>query len=101
MGRYFIVEEIVGVRFPWYGRPPLDDWIKLKQYVYERDLGVCQYCEKQFPYEKTHCHHVLELSEGGTNHPMNLKTLCIGCHKDRHPFMKSVKEKLVVRAWYK
>ena len=68
-------------------RLSLDIWIPLKQWVYKQDGGICQYCKLQFPYEKTHCHHVLELSEGGTNHPTNLKTVCHDCHKQRHPFM--------------
>ena len=89
MANYFIVDEIPDTRYAWYGRPKIEDWIKLKQYVYERDKGICQYCEQQIEYDKTHCHHILELSEGGTNHPSNLKTLCIGCHEERHPFMKN------------
>ena len=41
-----------------------------------------------------HIHHTLELSEGGTNHPSNLKTLCKDCHKIRHPFMLDARDKL-------
>ena len=87
----FTVDEIPGVRYSWYGRPQIADWIKLKQYVYERDKGVCQYCGEQVEYRKTHCHHALELCEGGTNHPTNLKTLCIECHEVRHPFMNPLR----------
>jgi 5-methylcytosine-specific restriction endonuclease McrA len=90
----FTLEEYPGVRFPWYGRPPINLWVMLKQYTYKRDNGVCQYCQEPTEYIDTHCHHVLELSEGGTNHPSNLKTLCRRCHKQRHPFMKSAREKL-------
>lgn len=86
MTRYFVVKDLP-YKFPWYGRMSLDLWIPLKQFVYKRDMGICQYCKTQFRYEKTHCHHTFELYEGGTNHPSNLKTLCIGCHKNRHPFM--------------
>lgn len=90
----FALDEFPGVRFPWYGRPPIALWIKLKQFVYERDKGICQHCQEQVEYLDSHCHHVLELSEHGTNHPSNLKTLCHKCHKTRHPFMKSAREKL-------
>ena len=89
MANYFPVDEIPDVRFPWYGRSQIEEWIKLKQYVYERDKGICHYCEQQTDYDSTHCHHILELSEHGTNHPTNLKTLCVECHQGRHPFMKS------------
>ena len=91
---YFTIDDIPGVRFPWYGRPQIDDWIKLKQHVYSRDRGICGYCLQPVAYEDSHCHHVLELSEHGTNHPTNLKTLCQECHKSRHPFMKTAREKL-------
>jgi 5-methylcytosine-specific restriction endonuclease McrA len=94
MANYFIIPQIDGVRFPWHGRPQIDDWIKLKQFVYQRDEGICQYCLQPVEYMHTHCHHVLELSEGGTNHPSNLKTLCRECHKVRHPFMQSVRDKM-------
>ena len=88
MAKYFTIEELPDMRFLWFSRLPLDVWLPLKQWVYQRDKGICRYCKNQFHYEFTHCHHVLELSEGGTNHPSNLKTLCIQCHKVRHPFMK-------------
>lgn len=89
----FTIDELPGKRFPWYTRMAIDLWLPLKQYVYKRDNGLCQYCGKPTPYEDSHCHHALELSEHGTNHPSNLKTLCRECHKNRHPFMKSAKDK--------
>lgn len=92
----FTIEELPDLRFDWYNRLPIDLWIPLKQYVYECDKGQCQYCNRQVEYKNSHCHHTLEISEGGTNHPTNLKTLCVPCHKERHPFMKSTKERL---AW--
>jgi 5-methylcytosine-specific restriction endonuclease McrA len=94
MAKYFTVEELPGLYFPWYGRLSIEMWRPLKQFVYERDKGICDYCKEQYPYEQTHCHHTLELSEGGTNHPTNLKTLCHNCHKERHPFMKTPFERL-------
>lgn len=94
MANFFTIDGLPH-RFSWYGRLPLESWIPLKQWVYQRDKGICQYCKNQTEYQDTHCHHVLELSEGGTNHPSNLKTLCIECHEDRHPFMKNP----AVRVW--
>ena len=94
MSTYFTIPELPGLRFPWYGRMSLETWRPLKQYVYQRDGGQCQYCKEQTQYEYTHCHHVLELFEGGTNHPSNLKTLCVKCHKGRHPFMKNASDRL-------
>ncbi len=97
MTNCFIIEELDKLRVPWFGRPPIDTWIKVKQWIYQRDQGICQYCHNQTEYKDTHCHHILELSESGTNHPSNLKTLCIACHKDRHPFMKNPMETLSLR----
>lgn len=87
MSNYFQIDDLPGLRFQWFGRLSVDLWLPLKQWIYRRDMGLCQYCKEQFYYDQTHCHHTLELSEGGTNHPSNLKTLCHGCHKKRHPFM--------------
>lgn len=89
---YFKVEGLPQ-KFPWYGRMPLCLWVPLKQWVYKRDNGICQYCNNQVEYGKSHCHHVLQLSENGTNHPTNLKTACVACHKEQHPFMKTAQEK--------
>lgn len=88
MSLYFQIDELPDLRFPWFGRLPVELWRPLKQFVYERDKGICQYCRNQFRYEVTNCHHVLELFESGTNHPSNLKTVCLDCHRIKHPFMK-------------
>jgi 5-methylcytosine-specific restriction endonuclease McrA len=90
---FFIVENLE-IRFPWYGRMSLDIWRPLRQWVYERDSGKCRYCGNSVELFECHIHHVLELSEGGVNHPSNLKTLCIPCHKNRHPFMKDQLERI-------
>jgi len=41
-----------------------------------------------------HIHHALELSQGGTNHPSNLKVSCKDCHKKIHPFMMDARDKM-------
>jgi hypothetical protein len=86
----FQISELSGLRFPWYGRMPVELWIPLKQFVYQRDKGICQCgCGQPIEYHKSHCHHTLPLSENGTNHPTNLKTLSVDHHEDKHPFMRS------------
>lgn len=91
---YFEIPEIPGKRFPWATRMRIELWRPLRQFVYQRDSGKCQYCGEPVELTDCHCHHVLELREGGTNHPSNLKTLCKVCHKNRHPFMKSARDRL-------
>jgi 5-methylcytosine-specific restriction enzyme A len=80
--------------YPWYSRMPIEQWREIRQFVYERDGGLCQYCNHQTRLDECHIHHTLELSESGTNHPSNLKTVCVPCHKKRHPFMKTTRERL-------
>lgn len=86
--------ELNGKRYPWFRRMAVEQWREVRQYVYERDGGLCQYCGDAVELHKCHIHHVLELSCGGSNHPSNLKTLCVKCHKKRHPFMLTAREKL-------
>lgn len=93
MARFFQVDGLNGL-FPWFGRMSLDLWRPLRQWVYKRDGGKCCYCGSFVELHKCHCHHVLELSQGGTNHPSNLKTLCVSCHHKRHPHMVSLVERL-------
>jgi len=83
-----------GKFYPWFGRMPVGQWREVRQYVYARDGGLCRYCYCEVELHKCHIHHVLELSCGGSNHPSNLKTLCVECHKYRHPFMRTARDKL-------
>lgn len=85
---------INGKQYQWFRRMPTHEWRVIRQYVYERDKGLCLYCGEPVELNKCHIHHVLELSHGGSNHPSNLKTLCKKCHKNRHPFMKDARDKL-------
>ncbi|MBV7334648.1 HNH endonuclease [Chloroflexi bacterium TSY] len=73
---------------------PIDKWRILRQFIYERDEGRCRYCDEPVELHECHIHHVYELGKGGTNHPTNLKTVCVDCHKDRHPYMKTKAEAL-------
>lgn len=85
----FQIPELTGLDFPWYTRMTQTLWRPLRQYVYQRDNGKCRYCDTSIELYACHCHHVLELNQGGTNHPDNLKTACIPCHEKKHPFMKA------------
>lgn len=91
----FTVPELPGKQFPWFTRMPLYLWRPLRQFIYERDGGRCSYCGDAVELYACHIHHTLELSEGGTNHPSNLKTVCIPCHKNRHPHMKTAADKFL------
>lgn len=90
----FDLPDFPTLYFPWYNRMPAHLWHILRKFVHNRDNGECQYCGAPVKLEEFHCHHVLPLSEGGTNHPSNLKTLCKSCHKKRHPFMLNPLQRL-------
>lgn len=91
---YFQLDEFPGKKFPWYKRPEVHLWRILRQYIYSRDEGKCQYCFNYVELNVCHIHHVLELNQGGTNYPTNLKTSCKNCHKIIHPFMMDARDKM-------
>lgn len=54
----------------------------VKAYVLHRDGYQCQKCKTR--KGKLHVHHVVFRSNGGTDTPSNLITLCEGCHDKLH-----------------
>ncbi|MDC2828460.1 RNA-guided endonuclease IscB [Limosilactobacillus mucosae] len=50
----------------------------VKQYVLARDEYKCQVCKKKGG--KLKIHHIIYRSQGGTNVPSNLITVCADCH---------------------
>ena len=54
----------------------------VKQYVLTRDKRTCQHCGKI--ETRLEVHHIKFRSQGGTDNPSNLITLCSKCHKDLH-----------------
>lgn len=49
--------------------------------VYRRDCFACALCDDRRTIQ---VHHVVPRGEGGTNHAMNLITLCSRCHALAH-----------------
>jgi hypothetical protein len=59
-------------------------WRKLRTAVVDRDKGVCQDCGRELthlPAWYTEVHHIVPRMHGGGDHPANLKTLCVECHR--------------------
>lgn len=57
-------------------------WDKLRAQVRERDLGMCQPCQRagrDTPGNEVD--HVVPKAQGGTDHPSNLQAICSTCHK--------------------
>jgi len=60
-------------------------WRLMRRKVLERDGYKCQDCGKCLkdkPSWFTEVHHVVPRCKGGTDHPSNLKTLCVVCHRN-------------------
>jgi len=53
-----------------------------KAYILHRDTYQCQKCKSK--NVKLHVHHIIFRSNGGTNAPSNLITLCESCHNKLH-----------------
>jgi 5-methylcytosine-specific restriction protein A len=61
----------------------------IKEYVLKRADGICEYCSKAAPFVTKlgpylECHHILRLSDGGPDHPMNVIGICPNCHREAH-----------------
>jgi len=67
-------------------RSPL--WQEIARQVKIRDGWRCQKCGTSKTLD---VHHRRKISEGGTNHPNNLITLCRSCHGNHHPERRKLK----------
>jgi len=68
------------------------DFYNVKQYVLNRDNYQCRECKKKTNL-KLHVHHIQFRSNGGSNSPDNLVTLCKTCHDKLHNLKKEEAEK--------
>jgi len=65
----------------------------VKAYILHRDNYKCRSGRKCKHSDKLHVHHVVFRSQGGTDTPSNLITLCETCHNDLHAGKFELKEK--------
>jgi hypothetical protein len=59
-------------------------WKEVRRRVLARDGFHCQECNKPLadvPSWFTEVHHIVPRERGGSDHPSNLKTLCLVCHR--------------------
>jgi 5-methylcytosine-specific restriction endonuclease McrA len=70
------------------------DFYNLKQFVLSRDGHCCQKCLGKKKDNKLHVHHIVFRSNGGTNSPDNLITLCKTCHDNLHLHSNAEQESL-------
>jgi len=63
------------------------EWEEARQTALSRDDHECQFCgitnhqHQQDHDQELHIHHIIPRSEGGTNHPDNLISVCRSCHR--------------------
>ncbi len=72
------------------------DFYNIKSYVLHRDGYKCQSKQKVVHSKKLHVHHIQYRSNGGSDTPTNLITLCETCHNNLHDdkfSLKGVKSK--------
>lgn len=65
----------------WPTYPP--DWETLRSATLKRANYSCEDCSTT--QKELHAHHMLALSDGGSNHLGNLKCVCHDCHQKYHP----------------
>lgn len=75
-----------------YQKGRLLDFYNAKQYVLFPGKYKCQLCTTK-KNQKLHVHHIQFRSNGGSNSPDNLATLCKSCHDKIHKFQKEMSEK--------
>ena len=72
-----------------YQNGSMKDFYNVKQYILDRDNYKCQNSVKMNNQtikhsKKLHVHHIVFKSNGGTDSPENLITLCETCHNNLH-----------------
>ncbi len=59
-------------------------WRKVRNKVMTRDKGLCQVCLAKGIYSKAkEVDHIKGKEQGGTDHPSNLQSICIQCHRSK------------------
>jgi hypothetical protein len=68
-------------KIPNENKRQISNWLKLRQFVFERDSYTCQYCGKKD--KKLECDHIVPVSRGGGHDISNLKTACFECNRSK------------------
>jgi len=63
-----------------------ETWRMIRESVLRRDEFQCQGCTAGCTV--LNVHHIIPVSDGGSDDPSNLITLCEDCHSQIHPWMQ-------------
>lgn len=80
-----------------YSKGRQKGFYNVRAFVLQRDSHFCQKCDGKKKCEKLHVHHIVFRSNGGSDSPDNLVTLCESCHNDLHTHKDAEKESLKLR----
>jgi hypothetical protein len=64
-------------------------WYRIAEWARQDE---CQMCGGDGGERALDVHHIIPVSAGGTNHPDNLTTLCIPCHRKTEQYTKKIVE---------
>ncbi|MFX1533877.1 MAG: RNA-guided endonuclease IscB [Promethearchaeota archaeon] len=67
----------------------------IKSYVRARDKHTCQLCKGKSKDKRLECHHLVPRTDGGTDIPDNLITLCKSCHTQVHNGSKKLSTRTI------
>lgn len=76
-----------------YQEGPQKDYYNTKTFVLDRDNYKCQHCKGKSNEKRLEVHHIVFRSNGGTDAPDNLITLCKCCHEGLHDGKFEIKGK--------
>ena len=51
-----------------------------KRWAYDKQKGICKYCNKKFEFSEMHGDHIVPWNKGGKTDRDNLQMLCIECN---------------------
>ena len=78
----FDIHKISNSEVKDYQKGQQKGFYNVKAFILDRDGFTCQHCKTK--KGKLHVHHIIFRSNGGTDSPENLITLCEGCHDKLH-----------------
>lgn len=76
-------------------------WLKTRQFVIQRDHGICQMCNRLI-LKNAEVDHIIELNDSNFKDESiaygfeNLRTLCHDCHNKVHNRFKEYNERSIV-----
>lgn len=76
-----------------YQEGPQLGYYNVRAYVLHRDSYRCRHCRGKSKDKRLRVHHVVFRSQGGTDEPDNLLTLCCTCHDQLHDGLIELKQK--------